>query len=138
MPSSHESRITHVANELIGNGNLTIINDAFSADYVAHASGKQHRGQAFLKRFSGQLRASLPDLSVERLRFLSETGATIVWQRTLSGTHEVDMQGIPASGKKVTWNDMVVTRFEGEQIAEEWIVSELMGELLLKASQPTS
>ena len=28
---------------------------------------------------------------------------------------------------------MVVSRFEGESISEEWIVSELMGELLLNA-----
>jgi predicted ester cyclase len=42
------------------------------------------------------------------------------------------MQGIPPSGKKVKWVDLVVTRFNNERIAEEWVVSELMGELLLK------
>ncbi|MFT7489878.1 MAG: putative ester cyclase [Candidatus Promineifilaceae bacterium] len=45
------------------------------------------------------------------------------------------MQGIPASGKKVTWRDMVVTRFSDDKIGEEWVVSELMGELLLKVSR---
>jgi hypothetical protein len=30
---------------------------------------------------------------------------------------------------------MVVSRFEGDKIAEEWIVSELMGQLLLKQAK---
>ncbi len=32
----------------------------------------------------------------------------------------------------IKWTDMVVSRFENDKIAEEWVVSELMGELLLK------
>ncbi len=34
--------------------------------------------------------------------------------------------------KKLKWNEMVVSRFEGDKIAEEWVVSELAGQLLLK------
>jgi predicted ester cyclase len=71
-----------------------------------------------------------------KVEFLVDEGAKITWQRTLEGTHQVDMQGIPASGKKVKWIDMVVSRFENGKIAEEWVVSELMGELLLKVRNP--
>jgi predicted ester cyclase len=42
------------------------------------------------------------------------------------------MMGIPPSDKKIKWIEMVVTRFEGDRIAEEWVVSELAGQLLLK------
>ena len=42
------------------------------------------------------------------------------------------MMGIPPSKKKIKWNEMVVSRFEGDKIAEEWVVSELAGQLLLK------
>ena len=42
---------------------------------------------------------------------------------------------IPPTGKKVEWRDMVVTRFEGEKIAEEWAVSELAGQLFSKFPQ---
>ncbi len=42
------------------------------------------------------------------------------------------MMGIPPSAQKVEWRDIVVSRFENEKIAEEWTVSELAGELLLK------
>ena len=42
------------------------------------------------------------------------------------------MMGIPPTGQKVEWRDMVVTRFDGEKIAEDWAVSELAGQLFSK------
>ena len=39
--------------------------------------------------------------------------------------------GIPPTGQEVEWRDMHVTRFDGEMIAEEWVVSGLAGQLLL-------
>ena len=74
---------------------------------------------------------------IANIEFLAQDGNKIVWQRTLSGTHKVEMKGIPPSGKKIVWRDMVVSRFDNEKIAEEWVVSELMGEMLLHVP-PTS
>ena len=67
-----------------------------------------------------------------KVEFLINAGNTIAWQRTLHGTHKANMMGIPSSEKKIIWNEMVVSRFEGDKIAEEWVVSELAGQLLLK------
>jgi predicted ester cyclase len=43
------------------------------------------------------------------------------------------MMGIQASGKKIEWTDIIVTCFDDGKIAEEWILSELMDQLLLKS-----
>ena len=64
-----------------------------------------------------------------------QSGSTVAWQRTLSGTHKADMQGIPASGKRIKWCDMHVTRFAGGMIAEEWVVSDLAAQLFAKQSR---
>jgi len=40
--------------------------------------------------------------------------------------------GIPPLHKKVTWNEMLVSRFKNNKITQECVVSELAGELLLK------
>jgi hypothetical protein len=37
----------------------------------------------------------------------------------------------------IIWEEMVVSRFEEHRIREEWIVSDLVGQLLLKNSQIT-
>lgn len=133
MNKKNEKLIRHALAELIEKGNLDVIETAFSSDYVANAGQKEFRGHSFLKRFTELLRTSISNIKVVDIKFLARDTNTIVWQRTLSGTHVVEMKGIPPSGKKVKWVDMVVTRFKNNKIAEEWVVSELMGELLLKA-----
>jgi len=40
--------------------------------------------------------------------------------------------GIKPSEKIIKWNEIVVSRFDQNKIAEEWVVSELKGELLSK------
>lgn len=118
--------------QLIGEGNLEVIATYFTEGYLAHAENKEYSGLDFIKRFSKTLQTSLPDIKVLNVEILVEQGDTISWLRTLQGTHKKNMMGIPASNKKITWNEMVVSRFEGDKIAEEWLVSELAGKLMLK------
>ncbi len=129
---NRETQLRQACDELMTKGNLEIIPVVFSKDYIAHAEGKEYKGHAFLKQFAQLLRSSLPDVSVLHIEFLNETEQTITWQRTLQGTHKVAMMGIPASHKTLKWNEMVVSRFQDGVIAEEWVVSELLGQLLLK------
>lgn len=132
MASSAQDRIEFANEEILGKGNLSAIDEVFAADYVAHIGGKDHKGQAFVKRYVRQLREAIPNVRVVKISVLMRSGDTIAWERTLSGTHKAALKGIPPSGKKVTWMDMLVTRFESGRIAEEWAVSDLAGQLMLK------
>ena len=132
MAKSNEERVRFANDEILAKGNLAVVDKIFAADYVVHAGGKDHKGPEFVRRFARLLRSAIPDLRVVEVALLIQAGDTIAWQRTLSGTHEAEMMGIPPTGQKVEWRDMVVTRFDGEKIAEEWGVSELAGELVLK------
>ncbi len=134
MAKSNEERVRFANDEIVGKGNLGVVDEVFAADYVLHAGGKDFKGTEFVRRFIGQIRSAIPDLRVVEVALLIQAGDTIAWQRTLSGTHEAEMGGIPPTGQKVEWRDMVVTRFDGEKIAEDWGVSELAGQLLSKSS----
>ena len=131
MAQSNEERVWFANDEIVGKGNLGVVDDVFATDYVVHAGGKDYKGTEFVRRFIGQLRSAIPDLRVVEVEFLIQAGDTIAWQRTLSGTHRADMMGIPQTGQKVEWRDMMITRFDGGKIAEEWAVSELAGQLML-------
>ena len=43
MPKSREARIQYANNEILGKGNLRIIDELFAADYVVHISGGSFR-----------------------------------------------------------------------------------------------
>jgi len=124
--------IIRLANEVLINlGRLERIDDFFTCGYQAHSEDKVFSGHSFVSRFLRQLRAAMPDVTVVQTACFLETAERVAWQRTLEGTHLGDMHGIPPSRKKIRWNEMVISRFEGDRIAEEWVVSELAGRLLL-------
>lgn len=132
MALSYEERIRRANEELLGKGNLEVVNDVFADDYVVHAGDKKYHGHKFIIRFVRQLRAAMPDLRVVEVTPIFRAGKTMAWQRTLRGTHKAGLKGIPPSGRKVTWTEMLVSRFDGGKIAEEWAVSDLAGQLMLK------
>ena len=101
MTKSNEERIRFANDEILGKGNLDVVGEIFATDYVVHAGGKDHKGLDFVRRFTGLLRSSIPDLRVVDVALLFQADDTIAWQRTLSGTHEVAMMGIPPTGQKV-------------------------------------
>lgn len=126
------NHIKYIADQLIGQGNLNIVDSAFSANYVAHAGEKTHNGHKFIKQFTKQVRTAIPDIKIVKIEILSQTDNVLTWQRTLSGTHKGDLKGIPASNKKVKWYEIVVSRFDKDKIIEEWVASDLAFQLMLK------
>lgn len=132
MTISQRERIKLGNDELFAKGNFNFIDELFSTNYIVHAGRKDYKGHGFIRRFIEELRSAIPDIRVVEVEFLTESGDTITWQRTLSGTHKANMMGIKPSGQKVEWRDMIVSRFIDEKIIEEWTVSELATELLSK------
>jgi predicted ester cyclase len=128
---NRENQIEIIARQLFEHGNMELVDSAFTDNYVAHDGEKRHKGQTFVRSFIRKLRRAIPDLKIVKIEFLSQTENVITWQRTFIGTHKNDMQGIPASMKKLKWNEIVVTRFEGEKIAEDWLASHLAFQLML-------
>ena len=136
MAEDKEERVRFATNEIIGKGNLDVVSDVFSTSYLAHLGEREGNGPQFVRWLVGQLRTAFPDLEIVEIKPLIQDADTIAWQRTLSGTHEAELMGIPPRGRKVEWRDMLVTRFDGEKIAEDWVVSDLAGWLLSLPPRP--
>ncbi|WP_214699662.1 MULTISPECIES: ester cyclase [unclassified Exiguobacterium] len=132
---NREEQIRFAAHQVMELGKVEVVPEVFATEYVAHAGERTYKGHAFIRRFSKQMKTAIPDVKVKQVEVLVQTEDILTWQRTLVGTHQENMMGIPASGKQVKWVDMVVSRFQDGLIVEEWVVSELMGELLVKQSK---
>lgn len=130
--SANEKTIKSAIEELIENGNFEIVNTLFAVDYLVHAGNKKYTGQEFVKKWASQIRSAIPDIKIEKIVILNQTLDTIAWQRTLKGTHKFRFMRIQPTGQRIKWNEIVVSRFENNQIKEEWVVSELAGYLLSK------
>jgi predicted ester cyclase len=71
-----------------------------------------------LQSTTRELRHGFPDLEVD-VEILVKTKDLVAWQRRLQGSHRGNFRGFPATGRRVVWRDMVVSRFRGGRIAED-------------------
>ena len=54
-------------------------------------------------------------------------GDHVATRYTCRGTHEGDIMGLPATGRDVTIAGLVISRFRGGKVVEEWEVSDVFG-----------
>lgn len=132
-----EEKIKFANKEIIELGNLDVIADIFTKNYTVHTTNKDYKGHDFIKRWAKQIRTAIPDIRLLAINFYIQTNDTVVWERILEGTHTNRMWGVRASGQRIRWKEMVVTRFYNDKIDEEWVVSELAGEMLGKVPKTT-
>lgn len=128
-------RIQHIQlalKELLEEGRLESIDTLFSENYTAHSGDKTYHGHAFVERYVKQIRKALSNIRVHKFEVLTQTDDVLTQQRTFSGIHTSELKGIPASNQRVVWHEMVVTRFENKQIAEEWVSSDLAFQLMIQ------
>jgi predicted ester cyclase len=118
--------------ELFEKGNFEIISEIFATNYVVHSANKNYEGHDFIKKWFKQIHKTFSNIRVVKVEFFTEENNSIVWQRTIKGKHINKIRGINPSGKNIKWNEIVVSRFDQNKIIEEWVVSELKGELLSK------
>jgi predicted ester cyclase len=124
--------VKQALNQLFEIGNLTLVNTYFDENYVAHSGEKTYYGHKFILQFAKQIRTAIPDIKIQKCEFLSENDNVLTVQKTFSGTHRSPLKGIPASGKKVKWYEISVVKFNNDKIIEEWVVSDLAAQLMLK------
>ncbi len=129
MRATTTRRILAANERLIGHWQLDAIGEYFAADYVAHLTRRDMRGQAAVRRFLRELQRAFPRLRVE-VEVLAVAKDRVAWQRTLRGVQKGDLQGFPATGRQIVWRDMIVSRLEGGLFTEDWVISDLAEQLL--------
>lgn len=101
-------------------GNLAIVDELVAPGYRWHGPGGQEvTGGEGIKQLIGAFRTAFPDMHMVFEAQLAEDD-TVASRWTMTGTHQGDLFGIPPTGKRMTISGIVISRFVGSQIAEEW------------------
>ena len=79
-----------------------------------------HRG------FMSALLAAFPDSKFIVDDVIAE-GDKVAVRHRLQGTHRAELQGVPATGRRVEVNGIVIFRIENGMIAEAWLNADIMG-----------
>jgi len=119
-------------------GDLSAVSDLLAADFAFRGSlGTELRGHNAFEEYVRSVRDSLSDYRCEILTCVAE-GERAFAKMRFSGRHTASFRGFEPTGKPVHWLGAALFRFEGESIAEVWVLGDLAGlDALLEESRLT-
>lgn len=78
------------------------------------------------KAFMSALLTAFPDSNFIIDDVIAE-GDKVAVRHRLQGTHQAELQGIPATGRQVEIGAVVIFRIENGRVAEAWLNADIMG-----------
>ncbi len=122
--------------ENINAGDLDAAVQSFAPDAVDHdpAPG-QGSGRAGFRAFFGELAAAFPDVHLQPAHVVADD-EHVSLAYTLTGTHQGDFQGIPATGKQIEVRGVQIGRFSDGQIVERWGSTDELGIMQQLGAEP--
>jgi steroid delta-isomerase-like uncharacterized protein len=123
--------------EVIGRGNLNIIDDLFAGDFAGHDTAGGTFGR---EEFRAGVVAMLTAFSDRRVTIDDQViaGDKVVTRWTATGVHSGPFNGIPATGRQVRLTGISIDRLAGGKIIESWEVTDDAGLLRQVGALPSA
>jgi steroid delta-isomerase-like uncharacterized protein len=115
--------------EVMVQGNLTVVDELFSADYVMHdlAAPMEVNGPEGFKQWTGaMMEPFFSDGEITADDTIAE-GDKVVIRWTWSATHTGEFSGIPATGRRITVTGTSIHRFADGKFVESWASYDSLG-----------
>jgi steroid delta-isomerase-like uncharacterized protein len=101
-------------------GDPSMADEIIATDYYNHDAPDPSIGLEGIKAFVNMFKNAIPDAQVNIAYQLAE-GDKVVSRYTWSGTHQGEFDGVPATGKRVSWTVTATFRISDSKIREAWI-----------------
>jgi steroid delta-isomerase-like uncharacterized protein len=120
--AENKAVIASFVEEVINQGQLERVDDLVTVDFVElEPLPGQQQGREGLKQVIGAFRIAFPDIHWVIEEMVGE-GDKVFSRFTWHGTHRGEFFGVPATGKRITVNGMVVDRVVAGKMAESRIL----------------
>jgi len=126
MSSQVKALATQILENLYSKGDMSVVDEIVSNDYVYRAPGLEVRGPGELKEFVTEYRTAFPDLNV-RIDDMLIDGEKVATCFTMSGTHEGDFDGLAPTHKTVEATGVLISRYENGKLVEDWDQFDMLG-----------
>ncbi len=136
MIEKYKAIAKYISQKVVNEKDYTPIEEYLTDNYVYHGLGgmMSKTPQGFMEAIKG-FHAAIPDLKSEIIDMVGE-GDRLVLRFNFTGTHQGEFLGFPSSGANLHFEGMIMRRFEGEKVAEDWdyfdfptVVSQIQSQL---------
>lgn len=119
MLQDNKALIRRIYAEALLQGNLALIDEVFSADFVDHSTPGQPPGPGGVKDYFAAIRAGFPDIQVVLEDMIAE-GDRVVVRTNWRGTHLGSYDGVAPTGKVAARTLTQIFRIVGGMVVDEW------------------
>jgi steroid delta-isomerase-like uncharacterized protein len=106
--------------EGVNANDLSVIDELLADDFVEHEEFPgTSPDKAGVTQFFTMFRAAFPDFRMEPVQVLAD-GDLLCVRSITTGTHEGELLGIPATGKRIEVPGYDLVRFRDDQVIEHW------------------
>jgi len=118
--------------EAINSGDMELItqtiDEVFEPDVKQHTPFEVTGVQTMKEMVFGRLHQAFPDIHIT-IEDLIEEGDKVVEKDTVTGTHQGEFNGIPPTGRSVSYSEIFIMRFANGRIAEIWGVVDIFTQM---------
>jgi steroid delta-isomerase-like uncharacterized protein len=104
------------------------IDEVFEPDVKQHTPFEATGTQALREMVFERLYRAFPDIHIT-LEDLIEEGDKVVEKDLVTGTHQGEFNGLPATGRSVSYSEIFIMRFTNGRIAEIWGVVDIFSQM---------
>ncbi len=111
----------------VNSGKLEALREVFAPTVIDRdpAADQEPGPEGFINFFTG-FRAAFPDLNISVEQLVADDDNVAI-AYTVTGTHQGDFLGIPATGRQIKARGVQIARFQKGQIVERWGSSDQLG-----------
>jgi steroid delta-isomerase-like uncharacterized protein len=138
MSEQNKAIVQRFIDEVWNNRNYDLVEEIFAEDHVNHdpADANPTGGPRGARDFVETLHASFPDARIEIDDIIAE-GDRVVIRWHSSGTHQGELMGIPASGRRAHTTGIGIDRIVDGKIVESWTNWDTLGLLAQIGALPS-
>lgn len=124
--ASNRAIYERFCHEVLMRGDLDAVDQIVDANVVSHSPFPgQAPGRQGFKAGLSLFRAAFPDMTLT-IRDIVSSGDKVVGYFSVRGVHRGELFGVPATGKEVSYDEIVIVRFAGGKIVEHWSVADTL------------
>jgi steroid delta-isomerase-like uncharacterized protein len=127
VPEQNKAVVTRFVDAFKNDANHDIVDELFATDFVHHLKDPRlPPGRDAMKLLGQSIVAAFPDVQAT-VEDLLVDGDKVIERTTARGTHSGEFNGVPPTGKEVTWTEIHIYRLENGKVVELWSEIDFLG-----------
>lgn len=119
----------------VNSNDRELLDGILDEDYVFHNFRDTYEGREAAYGFLDDILRSFPDMKIDVFEQVADD-TYVVSRLRMTGTHDGEFAGVPPTHKSVDMTGMVMFKFNGDKVVEQWAEWDILNALAQVGAKP--